>query len=85
MIARGWRVAKSFPTDEAARRLATSREVVIGHIHAGRLKAFNVGRGTRPRWRITEEALAEFMEAQTALPRPKRRPQKRPAKVTEFF
>lgn len=75
----------SFPTDEAARRCATSVSVILGHIHAGRLKAFNVGRGTRPRWRITEESLAEFMAAQTAPPRSKRRPQKRHGKVTEFF
>jgi len=44
-----------------AAALTTSPDHVLDLIHSGRLKAVNIGRGTkRPRWRIAPEALKEF-------------------------
>jgi excisionase family DNA binding protein len=76
----------SFTTAEIGAQLKISEEAVRDHIHAGRLRAVNVGNGSRrPRWRITAEALDEFLAAQTAPPRATRRPRKRRGPVIEFF
>jgi excisionase family DNA binding protein len=66
-----------------------SEHTVLGWIRSGELKAVNVGRwpgSKKPRWRITEEALAAFEQARTPTPPPSRaRRRKRPVGVIEFY
>jgi excisionase family DNA binding protein len=72
----------------AADRLNTSPDHVLDLIHSSRIKAVNVGRGTkRPRWRIAPEALKEFTggrETSTSGMRTRTRRTKGPAEV-EYF
>jgi excisionase family DNA binding protein len=71
----------------AARRLGIGEDAVLAHIRAGRLRAVNVGAGpVRPRWRITEEALEQFVASRTSAPTPpaKRTRAKQP-EVIQFF
>lgn len=72
---------------QAADHLGIGEDAIIGHIRAGRLRAANVGLGTRrPRWRITAEALDAFVESRTSTPMPVKRPQrKRRAGITEYI
>ena len=79
---------KYHTADDVARILGVGIEIVLGHIRAGRIAAMNVGLGaTRPRWRITDEALAQFTAARTASPRPATRPKRKTknAGVIAFF
>lgn len=61
---------------------------VLSHIRAGRLRAFTLSPPgcSRPRWRITAEAVEEFERRQShqTPPRPKPRA-RRPKNVIEFF
>ena len=74
-------------TSSVATLLHTSEEQILAHIKAGRLKAVNVGLGSqRPRWRISDDQLTEFLESRTATPpapRPARRT--RAGTVVEFY
>jgi excisionase family DNA binding protein len=67
--------------------LRISEEQVLAHIRAGRLRAVNVGGGTvKPRWRISEDQLNEFLASRTATPpapRPARR--KRSSETIQFY
>jgi len=62
---------------------------VLGWINRGELRAINVGRrmdAKKPRWRVTQEALAAFEQLRTPTPPPpgaQRR--KRPEGVIEFY
>jgi len=49
------------------RRLGVGEHTVLRWIHHGELRAFNVARRRdgKPRWRITESALAEFEASRT--------------------
>jgi excisionase family DNA binding protein len=70
-------------------RYRVSEHTVLGWINRGELRAINVGRragAKKPRWRITEEALAAFELARTPTPLPpKARRRRRPADVIEFY
>lgn len=70
-----------------AKFLRISDEQVLSHIRAGRIRAVNVGGGVqRPRWRVSEDALQEFLAARTASPKPVTKRKRRPADtVTQFF
>jgi excisionase family DNA binding protein len=46
--------------DQVAAHLQESTDTVRAKIKAGRLKAINVGTDRRPRYRITEDQLAEY-------------------------
>ena len=73
---------------EVAKRLSVQDEVVLAHIRSGRLRAINVGLGSRrPRWRIAQEALEEFLGARTTSPVQPAKPRRtrRPSQVIEFF
>ena len=75
---------------EAAEKLGVSDETILAHIHAGRLLAVNVGTGPkRPWWRITPEAIEQFVKLRTsepAAPQPRRRSRTRkPVDVIEFL
>lgn len=66
--------APSVPTrflyvKDVAELLAVPQMNVIRWIHAGELNASNVAesaKGARNRWRISEQALAEFLEARSS-------------------
>jgi excisionase family DNA binding protein len=70
-------------------RYGVTVHTVLGWIRAGELRAINVGRrhsARKPRWRITEEALTAFELARTpSPPAPRRRRNKRPAEVIQFY
>lgn len=71
-----------------AKRWASAPETVLALIASGDLEAFDARRpgSSRPRWRITPEAVAEFQRRRSGKSRPKpaRRRRKDP-NVTEFF
>ncbi len=73
------------------KRLGVDEHAVLGWIKSGELKAVNVGRSPgkkRPRWRISEQALAEFEATRSsgpALSLSPRRRKKRPADVVQFY
>jgi excisionase family DNA binding protein len=70
---------------EVAARLRVSEETVLAHIHANRLRASNISCGScRPRWRISEAALADLLAARSA-PTPAARRRKRQTAMTEYF
>ena len=54
---------------QVAEQLGVSRETVLGWIRAGQLRAANVGKRSRPRFKIDPDALAEF-QAKRAPERP---------------
>ena len=73
---------------DVAKRLVVHDEVVLAHIRGGRLRAINVGLGSqRPRWRIAEEALEEFLGARTGNPpnTTKRARKRKVDQVIEYF
>lgn len=73
---------------QAAERLGVGVDVVAAHIRAGRLAASNVGLGSqRPRYRITPEAIEEFLAERLVRPAaPAARPRRRRLEsVTEYF
>lgn len=73
---------------EVRERYGVGEHTVLKWIRGGELKAIDVSRtpGGKPKWRITEQALAEFEALRTPtppLPRAARR--KRTADVVEFY
>jgi excisionase family DNA binding protein len=74
---------------DVCERYGVGEHTVLGWIASGELRAVNVGRhlGTKkPRWRITQEALAAFEMARTQTPPPpKTRRRNQPAGVIEFY
>ena len=78
----------TFSPREIAERYAVAPEKVLLWIDVGELAAVNVASpgSSRPRWRVTAEALEAFERRRAAVPpapRPKRR--QRPADVKRFF
>lgn len=59
--------------------LQTTDDEVLELIRSNRLRAHNISRSTRPRWRISEEALDVFLESTITTPRPQKRKQRLPA------
>jgi transposase len=73
----------TYDVNDIMRRYNVTQHTVLGWIASGELKAINVGTvpGKRkPRWRITEAAIAEF-EAQRATTPTKPRQRKSPARA----
>ena len=70
-------------------RYGVGEHTVLGWIRSGELRAINVGRRLdtkKPRWRVTQEALAAFEQMRTPTPPPPRAPRrKRPAGIIEFY
>lgn len=69
-------------------RYSVGEHTVLGWIRRGELKAIDVSRqrGGRPKWRITEEALAAFELSRTPCPPlPRTRRKKQPADAIEFY
>jgi excisionase family DNA binding protein len=74
---------------DVAARYGVSEHTVLTWIRNRELRAVNVGRRPRagkPRWRITEDALADFERVRTPTPPPPQaRRRRRPAEVIEFY
>lgn len=62
---------------EIAKLLRVSPEKVLGWIRGAELRAVNVGNGTRPRYRVSREALDSFLQAREVRPPPPRRVRRR--------
>lgn len=75
----------TFSPPEIAKQLGCSREKVAGWIDRGELQAINVSDSDRPRWRVSQEALEEFLKGRMNF-QPKPRRIMRPAfNVIEYF
>jgi excisionase family DNA binding protein len=74
---------------DLCQRYSVSEHTVLSWIRSGELRAVNVGRkpgSKKPRWRISEEALAAFEQSRTPTPPPPRaQRRKRPAGVIKFY
>ncbi len=71
-------------------RFAVGEGTILGWIARGELKALNVARqtGTRPKWRVSPEALAAFELLRTPTPptpKPARRKRPADAEVIQFY
>jgi transposase len=70
-------------------RYGVGEHTVLGWLRLGELRGFSVSRrpgSKKPRWRITQEALAAFEQLRTPTPpTPRARRRKRPADVIEFY
>ena len=62
---------------QVARRYGVSPDTVRGWIASGKLQAVNVGRGTRPRYRVSVDALKEFDSRRRGNGTPDAPPQRR--------
>jgi excisionase family DNA binding protein len=69
-------VMKTLTVNDVANRYGVSVHTVLTWLKAGELKAVNAARrtGTRPQWRISEEAIAQFEAARSSRAEP---PQKK--------
>ncbi len=75
------------PADVAA-ALRVKIDRVYSLIAAGELTAVNIAqqRGGRPRWRISDEALAQFLRSrQSVKPSPATRKRRKPQGITQYF
>ena len=78
----------TFGVKDLCERFAIGEHTILGWIKRGELKAINVSRkqGGRPKWRITEEALAAFEQLRTPTPTPSQtRRKKQSTNVIEFY
>jgi transposase len=78
----------TFSVKDLTDRFGVGEHTICEWIRRGELAAINVARkpGTRPKWRVTEEALAAFELARTATPPPERvRRRKHTAGVIEYI
>lgn len=80
---------RTYSVRELTERYAVNEHTVLAWIRSGELRAVNVGVSPgkkKPRWRITESALAEFELSRTASPPPTRtRRRKQPNEPILFY
>lgn len=62
---------------EIAKLLRVAPDKVLGWIRRAELRAVNVGNGTRPRYRVSREALDAFLQAREVQPPPPRQVRRR--------
>jgi transposase len=74
----------TFSVKDLTDRFGVGEHTICEWIRRGELTAINVARkpGTRPKWRVTEEALAAFELARTAIPPPERARRRKQANST---
>jgi excisionase family DNA binding protein len=79
-------MSKTFAPSEIAERYGVDHGKVLRWIDNGQLRAVNVATnpGGRPRWRVPEEALAEFEVARTNSS-PVKASRRRPAHVERRY
>jgi len=82
-------MSSTFSVKDLCDRFGVSEHTVLAWIAAGELKALHVGRrlgAKKPRWRVTQEALAAFELARTPTPpAPQSRRRKRQGAVIQFY
>ena len=82
-------VERASTVKQIAERFGVGEHTVLAWLKSGELRAINVGRTAaklKPRWRITQEALAEFeLRRQAEPPLPRTRRKKRSTGVIEFY
>ncbi len=83
-------IATFLTPPQVAKRLGVGPDKIIGWLLAGELRGINVAAKTsgRPRYRISEEAVDDFLKKRSASVRPeipRRRRRRQPAGVTQFF
>lgn len=80
---------KTFRVSDLTARFGVAEHTILQWIRSGELRAINAARrpGTRPSWRISEEALAAFEAARSSQPEPpqKKRRKKATAGVQQFY
>ena len=75
-------------TSQVAQQLGVDQGKVLDWIHSGQLVAVNVATnsGGRPRWRVSQESLAEFLTRRKSQTPPSTRPRRKTkSDVTEFY
>lgn len=79
----------TFTIRDLCNRFLVHEQTILAWIHSGELKAINVGRAIdkkKPRWRITEEALAAFELLRTPTqPAPRTRRRRKKSSDTRQF
>jgi excisionase family DNA binding protein len=82
-------IPMTYDVRDICNRFSVNEHTVLRWIHSGELRAINVGVSPgkkKPRWRVTEEALATFEALRTPSPPPPRtRRRRRSADVVEFY
>jgi hypothetical protein len=79
---------KAITPPVVAARYGVNVHRVLGWIARGELAAVNVGDGSRPRWRIMPESLADFERRRASVPKLKatrRKREKQPADFVQYF
>lgn len=80
---------RTYSVRDLTERYAVNEHTVLAWIRSGELRALSVGRkpdAKKPRWRITESALAAFEQLRTPTPTPSRiRRKKQSTNVIEFY
>ena len=77
-----------FTPPETARLLGVKHDKILAWIKSGELAAVNLAtrHGGRPRWRISRQALDDFLARRAAKPPPKpRRRRREPQNVIQFY
>lgn len=79
-----------YSVKDICQRYDVGEATVLKWIKNGQIEAINVGRtpnGKKPRWRVTEAALADFERARTPNPPPAPRPRssKRRSGLVKFY
>ena len=80
----------TYGIQDLKKRYGVGEHTVLGWIRRGDLAAINVARraeGGRPKWRITDEALAEFELLRGSQPEPtaSRRRRKKDDTIVQFY
>jgi hypothetical protein len=71
---------------DVAKVLRIRQHGVLNLIRSGELKADNISRSSRPRWRIRPEFLQAFLDQRTYTPAaPRRRRRRQQAAAKEWF
>jgi hypothetical protein len=79
----------TFSVKDLCEHFVVGEHTVLGWISRGEILAINVGRrpgSKKPRWRITEKALADFEAARTATPpQPRAQRRRKDPAIIEFY
>ncbi len=76
-----------YTVPQIARGIRIREAKLIADIRAGKLAGINISEGTRPRYRIARQALAEYLENKQVRPAPRatRRSRQRPAGWVDYI
>lgn len=66
---------------QIADRMQTTPENVIDFIRAGELRAINISKGNRPRYRVSEADFLDFLEKRAVRPKQTPAPKQQPSRT----